>query len=96
MIEFEWDSAKAKSNERKHGVRFDDAVKVFNDPNAIFREDFSSGDEVRWQVIGIASGTTVLLVVHTMKTRDQMEVIRMISARSATRREQTIYDENRS
>lgn len=98
MIEFEWDAAKAKSNERKHGVRFEDAIKVFRDPNAVFRQDFADRDEERWQVIGIASGITVLLVVHTVKARDddQTEVIRIISARAAMRKEQVIYDENRS
>lgn len=98
MIEFEWDPAKAKSNERKHGIRFEDAIKVFRDPEAVFREDFANGGEARWQVIGIASGITVLLVVHTVKMRDedQTEVIRIISARAASRREQAIYDENRS
>lgn len=98
MIEFEWDAAKAKSNERKHGVRFEDAINVFRDPSAIFRQDFVDRGEERWQVIGIASGVTVLLVVHTvtMRIEGQAEVIRIISARAASRTEQAIYDENRS
>jgi len=98
MIEFEWDQAKAKSNEQKHGVKFEDAIKVFRDPSAVFREDFANCDEEQWQAIGIASGITVLLVVHTVKMRDQgqTEVIRIISARAAMRKEQAIYDRNRS
>lgn len=98
MIEFEWDLAKAKINERKHRVKFEDAIKVFRDPYAVLREDFTDNGEARWQTIGIASGVTVLLVVHIAKTRDedQAEVIRIISARAATRKEQAIYDENRS
>ena len=63
-----------------------------------FSVKISQTGESRWQVIGIASGATVLLVVHTAKTRDedQTEVIRIISARAATRKEQAIYDEHRS
>src|SRR6185312_1543422 len=98
MIEFEWDPAKAKSNERKHEIRFEDAIKVFMDPDAVFREDTANRGEERWQVIGIASGITVLLVVHTVTTKIEghTEVIRIISARAASRMEQDIYDENRS
>lgn len=52
MIEFEWDPNKAKSNERKHGIRFEDAIRVFDDPDAFFREDHSTDNERRWQAIG--------------------------------------------
>jgi uncharacterized DUF497 family protein len=68
MIEFEWDPAKAKSNERKHGIRFEDAIQVFNDPDALFRNDHSTDDERRWQAIGTISKAVLLLVVHTVRS----------------------------
>ena len=52
MVWFEWDEAKAKTNERKHGVRFDDAILVFADPFALTEQDRIEGDELRWQTIG--------------------------------------------
>lgn len=48
MILFEWDQAKAKSNERKHGVRFEYATHVFEDPFAIVEQDRTEGNEYRW------------------------------------------------
>lgn len=62
MIEFEWDAAKAKSNERKHGVTFEEAARVFNDPQAVFRPNGIIDGELRWDVLGIAAGITVLFV----------------------------------
>jgi hypothetical protein len=98
MIEFEWDEAKAKSNASKHGVTFEEAVRVFDDPYAFFRDDRSGSSEARWQAVGIAFGVTVLLVVHTVNSSagGQSETIRIISARAATRREQALYDQNRA
>ena len=52
MILFEWDEAKAKSNERKHGVRFEDAMLVFADPYALVEQDRMEGGELRWQTLG--------------------------------------------
>ena len=47
MVRFEWDEAKAKSNARKHGVRFEEAMKVFADPYALVEQDRVEGDELR-------------------------------------------------
>ncbi len=97
MIEFEWDAAKAKSNERKHGVTFEEATRVFDDPHAVFRANGVVDGEFRWDVLGIAAGVTVLFVVHTIKdSGDERERVRIISARIATRMEQTLYDQNRT
>jgi hypothetical protein len=49
MVWFEWDDAKAKTNERKHSVRFDDAMLVFSDPYAMVEQDRIEGGELRWQ-----------------------------------------------
>jgi hypothetical protein len=98
MIRFEWDEGKAKANVRKHGVSFEEGSRVFNDPYAVFREDRIEDGELRWHAIGVAEGITVLLVAHTigMPLTDQTEVIRIISARRATRKEQTLYDQDRA
>lgn len=49
MVWFEWDDAKAKTNERKHGVRFDDAMLAFSDPYALVEQDRIESEELRWQ-----------------------------------------------
>jgi uncharacterized protein len=95
MVLFEWDEAKAKSNERKHGVRFEDAMLVFADPYALVEQDRLEGGELRWQTLGLAGGIVLLLVAHTVRNEQDDEVIRIISARRAVREERRRYDENR-
>jgi uncharacterized DUF497 family protein len=94
MVWFEWDEAKAKTNERKHGVRFDDAMLVFADPYALTEQDRIEGGELRWQTIGLVGGV-VLLVAHTIRDEGADEIIRIISARRATRKECQRCDQNR-
>jgi uncharacterized DUF497 family protein len=95
MVWFEWDKAKAKTNERKHGVRFETAIRVFADPYALTEQDRIEGGELRWQTIGMAGGIVLLLVAHTVRDEGQDEIIRIISARRAVRNEVKRYDENR-
>jgi uncharacterized DUF497 family protein len=96
MVWFEWDEAKAKTNERKHGVRFENAIRVFGDPYAVTEPDRVEGDELRWQTIGMAGGIAPLLVVHTVQQDEGPdEIFRIISARKAARKEVKRYDENR-
>jgi uncharacterized DUF497 family protein len=94
-IRFTWDTAKAGSNRRKHGVDFEDALGVFRDPLHLSRLDRVEDGEQRWQTIGRAHGVTVLLVAHTMTEEgsETGEVIRIISARKATRSERKRYEE---
>lgn len=96
-IRFEWDSAKARANLRKHGVSFDDAILVFADPFALMVQDRVEGAELRWQTLGSAGGYLVLLVAHTVgRDEDGTEVFRIISARAADRKERKRYeDQNR-
>jgi uncharacterized DUF497 family protein len=94
MTLFEWDEAKAESNLRKHGISFDDAIEVFYDPYAVIEQDRVMDGELRWQLIGTIRGVVLLYVAHTMEERDQMEVIRIISARLADRRERRRYGQN--
>jgi len=50
---FEWDEAKERSNYRKHGVLFEEAAQVFDDPLAVTEQDRIAGGELRWQTIGM-------------------------------------------
>jgi uncharacterized DUF497 family protein len=95
MVRFEWDEAKANSNLRKHGVRFEDAMLVFADPFAMVEQDRSEGGEFRWQTLGLVAGIVLLLVAHTVRNEEEDEIIRIISARKAIRKERKRYDENR-
>lgn len=86
--EFEWDDRKAKRNERRHGVTFELARLVFDDPNAIDRLDLDEADENRELITGLVAD--VLLTVCFVE-RNQRR--RIISARKATQREQIDYNE---
>lgn len=93
--EFEWDEAKAADNERKHGVDFELAMTVFLDPLALtlFDEEHSE-DEERWVTIGQADNGAHLVVVHAFTPNGpDTALVRIISARAATRRERQAYRE---
>ena len=97
MIRFEWDPAKAAANRRKHGVDFEDAIHVFEDPWALFVADRADETgQIRWQAIGLAGGVAVLLVAHTIQEDGGDEVVRLISARRATREERKRYEKSRA
>ncbi|HUI42471.1 MAG TPA: BrnT family toxin [Terriglobia bacterium] len=89
---FAWDPKKSGVNRRKHGVSFERAVRVFEDPNAVsYVERVVEGEE-RWHTIGLAGSVVLLLVVHTVEEEDGEETIRVISARKADSREQALYE----
>jgi uncharacterized protein len=94
MVLFEWDEAKARTNLRKHGVSFDDAMLVFADPFALVEQDRIAGGELRWQTLGLVGSIVLLLVAHTVRAEQENEIIRIISARRATRKERQTYDQN--
>ena len=83
-VEFAWDERKNRANRRKHGIGFETAVLVFDDPNHVSVQDREVDGEQRWQTIGLVEGIHVLLVAHTVD--DNEKVIRIVSARKATRR----------
>lgn len=90
MIEFEWDEAKATTNLRKHGVSFDEARSIFYDEFAVqFIDEEHSGREERFLLLGMSTGARLLLVCHC--ERKEGNVIRIIAARKATKRESTYY-----
>jgi hypothetical protein len=98
MIRFEWDPMKARTNQRKHGITFEEAVNVFDDPYALFEQDRTDNKtgELRWQAIGMVEDMVLLLVAHTVRDEGQDEVIRLISARRATRKERNRYEQTRA
>ncbi len=89
-IRFEWDPAKAALNLRKHGVSFEDAQTAFSDERALLLDDPDhSATEDRFILLGLSANWKVLVVVHCYRAED--DVIRIISARRATRHERDIY-----
>jgi uncharacterized protein len=89
-ISFEWDSRKASANLRKHGVSFEEAKSVFFDEQARLIDDPDhSEDEDRFVLLGLSQSLRLLLVCHCY--RADGDVIRIISARKATRSEARFY-----
>lgn len=92
-IKFEWDENKNKLNQKLHGITFEDAKFVFNDPKKIILPDlYHSEKEERWLAIGLVN--RLLFVVFTEQSEN---TIRIISARIATKAERKLYnDQNNS
>jgi uncharacterized DUF497 family protein len=90
---FSWDEGKNESNKKKHGVSFETAQLVFDDPNSYSRLDRLEGGEQRWHTTGFVDGVVMLLVVHTWLDDHEEEHIRIISARRATREERRKHEE---
>lgn len=91
---FSWDDHKNRINQRKHGLSFETAKHVFDDPLHISRQDRIEAEEPRWQTIGMINGVMLLLVAHTVIDAEQGEHIRIISARLASRQEKYIYEQD--
>jgi len=91
MITFEWDVNKAKANIKKHGISFEKAKTVFYDEFALqfYDDDSSELSEDRFLMLGMSSDADLLLVCHCERESDN--VIRIISARKATKNERTFY-----
>ena len=89
-VRYEWDPAKAKTNFVKHRVRFADAVTVLEDDLALTIRDPFSEEEERWITLGRDILNRLLVVVYTWRG----ENVRLISARPATARETTQYEEH--
>jgi len=93
-IRFEWDEAKARSNLTKHHVSFENAARAFLDPLALTYQDRIENGEYRWQTLGVVDGYLLLLVAHTVHHDKKSEVIEIISARRADKKERIHYEEN--
>ena len=94
-MRFEWDPEKAAVNLSKHRIAFEDAARVFDDPLQRSRQDRTEGGELRWQTLGLVAGLPVLLLVaHIWREEEEgEEVIRIISARKANKRERRDYEQ---
>ena len=90
-MQFTWDERKNRINSRKHGISFETARLVFDDPYQVSRLDREVEGELRWQTIGMVKGIQVLLVAHTLSQNGDEEIIHIISARKATPQERSIY-----
>ena len=90
-----WDEKKNRANFKKHGVTFEAAQLVFEDPLHVSRQERVEDGELRWQTLGMVSGVVLVLVAHTLcQTRADDEHIRIISARRATKTERKVYEES--
>lgn len=95
QLEFEWDTAKSSSNRKKHGVSFEEAQTVFNDPNArLISDPDHSDDEDRFVLLGLSEQLRILVVCHCYRENGMR--IRIISARRAKRSEIESYEEHLS
>jgi uncharacterized DUF497 family protein len=90
QLRFDWDEQKARENQRKHGVSFDEARSVFFDPQAVeFFDDEHEQSEERFLLLGVSARLRILMVCHCL--REKSNVIRIILARKATANEQREY-----
>ena len=90
MVKFEWDTAKATSNKKKHGISFEEAQSVFYDEFAVqFFDEENSLSEDRFLMLGFSDEARLLIVCHC--ERSQGNIIRIISARKATKNESHYY-----
>jgi hypothetical protein len=88
---FAWDEKKNRINRRKHGVSFETAARIFEDPSVVSYRDRVVDEEERWHSIGCANNIAILLAVHTSEKQHGEEQIRIIPARKASPRERALY-----
>ena len=87
---FDWDLNKARENEHKHGISFEEAATVFADDDAVIYDDVEHSDsENRFIIIGMSARERILLTVYAIRQED---IVRIISSRSATRHEKLRYE----
>jgi len=90
---FEWDESKNTSNQKKHGVSFDDAKTIFTDQFArLIADPQNSKNEDRFILLGASINSKLSVVCHCIRVDDR---IRIFSARKADKQERSIYEENR-
>ena len=90
-IKFEWDDSKNRINIEKHHISFEEATTIFYDENAILFDDPDhSKDEDRFLILGVSSKLHICIVSHCYRDKDK--IIRIISARKATKKENNFYN----
>jgi uncharacterized DUF497 family protein len=91
-MQFIWDEDKNRINKAKHGISFETAKRVWDDPHVwIYFDRFENGEN-RFHAVGVVGGMTFLTVVHTHRDNAGMEIVRIIGARRATRYEKSAYE----
>jgi uncharacterized DUF497 family protein len=89
-IRFEWESEKAATNLRKHGISFETACEVFFDPFLRMLDPENLDGQIREAIIGLTMNWKLIYVIYTMRKGD---IFRIISARSVTKYERRLYEE---
>ena len=92
MVRFEWDEQKNRGNVEKHRIDFETAQLIFDDPFCVTFVERIEGGEERWHGIGAIECLVLLVVVHTYRETKSEQIIRIISARQATRHERNLYE----
>jgi uncharacterized DUF497 family protein len=93
-MKFEWNQEKNRLNYTKHGLSFEVACKIFDDPLATFIFDRIVDEEERWHAVGKVSNLPLLVVAHTYRNNNGEEIIRIISARQASTHERKRYEQD--
>jgi hypothetical protein len=91
-VRFEWNRNKAEANRRTHGVSFAEAITVLEDDFALTREDPASLEEPRFITLGLSDVANLLVVVYAYREPD---IIRVISAWKASKRQREQYEKGR-
>lgn len=92
MLRFEWDEAKNRQNRSKHGIWFEEARSVFDDPaSRVFFDPEHSENEDRFLIVGMSYVARILVVAHCYREADS--IVRIVSARKATKKEVKFYEE---
>lgn len=95
-MKFEWDPIKNRINIKKHGLSFEESAYVFTDKNTLsICDEEHSEDEERWITLGQIPFNKIIVVVHTVRYKNNIEIIRIISSRSATKKEADEYFKRR-
>ena len=93
MPRFEWNGEKNRINKAKHGVSFETACLIWDDPQYLLIPDTVYDGEQRWLAIGTVGLVTVMVAVHVIHDAEDEETIRVISARKATSHERRRYEQ---
>jgi len=91
-VRFDWDPGKARTNLAKHGVSFELARRVWDDPLHVIVPDRVIDGEQRWHAIGVVGTVTLVVVVHTYPRGEEANLARIIGARKATSHERRRYE----
>jgi uncharacterized DUF497 family protein len=92
-VRFEWDPPKAEANLRTHGIGFAEAVTVLQDTFALTREDPDAVDEQRFVTLSLSDEANLLVIVYTYREPD---ILRVLSAWRANKRQRELYEKGRS